>query len=67
MAKANKLDIEYIDATPLKGHADYLKLNPLNRVPSFEGKDGYVLSECMAIAIYRKFVRIPEDNTLASI
>jgi hypothetical protein len=34
--------------------ADYLKLNKLGKVPTFEGADGFVLSECIAIAVYRK-------------
>jgi len=33
---------------------DYRKLNKLGRIPTFEGSDGYILSECIAIAIYRK-------------
>lgn len=39
---------------PAKGvSTDYLLLNKLGKVPTFQGADGYVLSECMAIAIYR--------------
>jgi elongation factor 1-gamma len=52
VAKANKLDLEIVDATSVKDTPEYLKINPLNKVPSFEGSDGYVLTECMAIAIY---------------
>lgn len=33
---------------------DYLKLNKLGKVPTFEGADGFVLSECIAIAVYCK-------------
>ena len=33
---------------------EYRKLNKLGKVPTFEGSDGYILSECLAIAIYRK-------------
>lgn len=40
---------------PAKGVSDdYRKLNKLGRVPTFQGSDGYVLSEVIAIAIYRK-------------
>ena len=40
---------------PAKGVSeDYQKLNKLGKVPTFEGADGYVLTECMAIAIYSK-------------
>jgi hypothetical protein len=35
--------------------ADYLKLNKLGKVPTFEGADGFVLSECIAIAVYCKY------------
>lgn len=55
VAKANnlKLDIEHTE--PAKGVSDdYRKLNKLGKVPTFEGSDGYILSECLAIAIYRK-------------
>jgi len=31
---------------------EYLKLNKLGKVPTFEGADGFVLSECVAIAVY---------------
>ena len=53
VAQANnlKLDIEHTE--PAKGVSqDYLKLNKLGKVPTFEGQDGYILSECIAIAIY---------------
>ena len=53
MAKANNLNLEVAERTPEKDFpVEYLKLNPLNKVPSFEGADGYVLTECIAIAIY---------------
>ncbi len=53
VAKANKLDLEIVETEPAKGvPAEYLKINPLGKVPSFEGADGYVLTECIAIAIY---------------
>lgn len=34
---------------------EYLKLNKLGKVPTFEGADGFVLSEAIAIAVYREF------------
>lgn len=37
---------------------EYLKLNKLGKVPTFEGADGFVLSECIAIAVYRKLFPI---------
>jgi elongation factor 1-gamma len=33
---------------------DYLKVNKLGKVPTFVGADGFVLSECIAIAVYCK-------------
>lgn len=38
--------------------AEYLKINPLGKVPTFQGEDGFVLSECIAIAIYREFPKL---------
>jgi len=53
VAKANNVDLEIVDTEPAKGvSAEYLKLNPLGKVPTFVGTDGYVLHECIAIAIY---------------
>ena len=53
VAKANNLDLEIVQTEPAKGvSTEYLKLNPLGRIPTFEGGDGYVLTECIAIAIY---------------
>lgn len=53
VAKENNIDLEVVETTPAKGvSADYLKLNKLGRVPTFEGADGFVLSEMMAIAVY---------------
>ncbi|KAK5128791.1 hypothetical protein LTR85_000124 [Meristemomyces frigidus] len=53
VAKANGLELESVHTEPAKGVSDdYRKLNKLGKVPTFEGADGYILSECMAIAIY---------------
>ncbi|KAF1947483.1 hypothetical protein EJ02DRAFT_333727 [Clathrospora elynae] len=53
VAKENGLEIEFVETEPAKGvSADYLKLNKLGKVPTFEGADGFVLSECIAIAVY---------------
>ncbi|KAK3072128.1 elongation factor EF-1 gamma subunit [Teratosphaeriaceae sp. CCFEE 6253] len=53
VAKANGLELESVHTEPAKGVSEeYKKLNKLGKVPTFEGADGYVLSECMAIAIY---------------
>lgn len=56
IAKENNLDIEFIETEPAKGlSAEYKKLNPLGRVPTFEAPNGWVLSEVIAIAIYCTF------------
>ncbi|KAI9797512.1 MAG: hypothetical protein M1833_005423 [Piccolia ochrophora] len=63
VAKANKLELEDVHTEPAKGvSADYFKQNPLGRVPTFVGSDGYTLRECMAIAIY--FTSQNEKTTL---
>lgn len=55
VAKANDLDLEIVHTEPAKGvDTDYLKLNKLGKVPTFEGKDGFILTECIAIAVYGK-------------
>lgn len=60
VAKENGLDIEFVETEPAKGvSTEYLKLNKLGKVPTFEGKDGFVLSECMAIAVYCTFFSYP--------
>jgi elongation factor 1-gamma len=53
VAKANGLDIEEVIEDIVKGvSAEYLKINPLGKVPTFVGTDGFVLHECIAIAVY---------------
>lgn len=56
MAKANDVDLEIVEVDTASPSADYLKINKLGKVPTFEGEDGYVLYECMAIAIYSGFL-----------
>lgn len=55
VAKANNLDLEVEEIDTANASAEYLKLNPLSKVPTFVGADGYVLYECIAIAIYSTF------------
>lgn len=52
VAKANNLDLEVVETDTSKPTPEYLKYNKLSKVPTFVGADGYVLSECIAIAIY---------------
>ncbi|KAI0841393.1 glutathione S-transferase [Hypoxylon sp. FL0890] len=48
-----KLDIIYADKEKNKeNYEKLLQINPLGQVPTFVGADGYVLTECMAIALY---------------
>jgi hypothetical protein len=57
VAKANNLDLEVVHIETGPGVSqDYLKINKLGKVPTFVGADGYILSECMAIAIYGTFL-----------
>lgn len=56
VAKENKLDVELVETDPTSHPEsipkEYLKLNPLNKIPTFEGANGFVLTECIAIAVY---------------
>jgi hypothetical protein len=52
VAKANNLEIEVVETNTDKPTEEYLKYNALSKVPTFVGADGYVLSECIAIAVY---------------
>ncbi|KAH9909778.1 eEF1-gamma domain-containing protein [Xylariomycetidae sp. FL2044] len=52
VAKANSIDLDVVEVDTTKPTPEFLKLNPLGKVPTFEGADGYVLTECMAVAIY---------------
>lgn len=63
IAKENKLDIEFVDTNPGNGvSAEYQKLNPLKKVPTFQAPNGWVLTEVIAIAIY--FTSQNEKTTL---
>ncbi|KFY21400.1 hypothetical protein V493_07447 [Pseudogymnoascus sp. VKM F-4281 (FW-2241)] len=53
VALANNIELEIVNEDPREGVSEeYLKVNPLGKVPTFVGTDGFVLSECIAIAIY---------------
>lgn len=54
VAKANDLQLDIVEVDTTKPTPEYLKLNKLGKVPTFEGEDGYVLYECVAIAIYSR-------------
>jgi elongation factor 1-gamma len=55
VAKANGLDLEVVTVDTTNPTPEFLKVNPLAKVPVFAGSDGYVLTESMAIAIYRTY------------
>jgi elongation factor 1-gamma len=58
VAKANNLSLELVTIkSAQEATDDYLTLNPLGKIPTFVGSDGYNLSEAIAIALYSKFRR----------
>lgn len=52
VAKENNLDIELVETRPPVQDLEYFKLNPLGRIPTFVGANGFILTETMAIAVY---------------
>ena len=54
IAKAHglELDIIYADRDSKENHQKLLEINSLGQVPVFVGADGYVLTECIPIALY---------------
>lgn len=46
------MDLDVVEVDTTKPTPEFLKANPLSKVPAFVGTDGYVLTECIAIAIY---------------
>lgn len=54
-ARDNHLELELETVTSSSEASDaYRKLNPLAKIPTFVGADGYVVYECIAVAIYGK-------------
>ncbi|KAE8372062.1 hypothetical protein BDV26DRAFT_274917 [Aspergillus bertholletiae] len=56
-AKANDVELELVQVeanstAEFNKSAEYTKLNPLGKIPAFEGANGYTLSEAIAIAVY---------------
>lgn len=53
VAHENNLKLEIVETKPSDGVTDdYRKLNKLGKIPTFVGSDGFILSECIAIAVY---------------
>ena len=67
VAKENKLDIELVETKTPITDIEYIKLNPLGRVPTFVGANGFILTESMAIAIYcESCPALPPSRTISS-
>lgn len=63
VAKENNLELDLVETDSAKAAStDYLKLNKQGLIPTFEGTDGYVLTECIAIAIYGKRSQVYRNN-----
>lgn len=59
--EANKLDVEFVEAWPIKVDSskggvgdEYLAKFPPGKVPALERPDGFTLFECIAVSWYRK-------------
>ncbi|KAI0472060.1 eEF1-gamma domain-containing protein [Xylariaceae sp. FL0804] len=52
VAKAYGLELDIVEADTANPSPEFLKVNPMSRIPAFVGSDGYTLTECMAISIY---------------
>ncbi|OJJ33638.1 hypothetical protein ASPWEDRAFT_75570, partial [Aspergillus wentii DTO 134E9] len=59
IAELNKLDVELIEAWPIKVDkskggvgAEYLSKFPTGKVPALERPDGYTVYECIAVSLY---------------
>lgn len=54
------MDLELVRTEPnstatFNKSAEYTKINPSGKIPAFEGANGFVLSEVIALAIYGMF------------
>lgn len=54
VAKANNLDLELVETKAGGGNPSFLNINPLDKIPAFVGANGFTLSECLAISVYRE-------------
>jgi len=65
VAKATNLELELVTIGSSKeAPGEYRALNPLAKIPTFVGSDGYVLSECIAVAIYSALDANPRQTYL---
>ncbi|KAI1005304.1 Elongation factor 1-gamma 2 [Podosphaera aphanis] len=52
VAKANNIELEFVETEYGCATEEYRKLNKLGKVPTFVGADGFVLTETIAISVY---------------
>lgn len=52
IAKAYGLELDIVHATLGNPTPEHLAVNKLGRIPTFVDEEGFVLSECMAVALY---------------
>lgn len=64
VAKANGLDLDVVHIDFSNITEEHRKANKQGKVPTFIGSDGFVLTECIALAIYSTFV--PSNPFVAS-
>ncbi|GKT82236.1 elongation factor 1-gamma [Colletotrichum tofieldiae] len=64
IAEYNKLDVEFVEAWPIKVDAskggvgaDYLSKFPPGKVPALERPNGFTLYECIPVSVYLGIVR----------
>lgn len=55
-AQGLELDIVYADKDSKDNYEKLLAINPLGQVPVFVDVDGYVLTECIPIALYSTYL-----------
>lgn len=56
------MDIELVkteanSAASFNQSAEYTKVNPLGKIPAFEGANGFVLSEVIALVVYGTYLK----------
>ncbi|CAH0038212.1 unnamed protein product [Clonostachys solani] len=62
IAKAHKLELDIVYANLGNPSIEHLEVNSLGKIPTFVGEGGFVLSECIAVALY--FASQDENTTL---
>ncbi|CAI6093693.1 unnamed protein product [Clonostachys chloroleuca] len=62
IAKAHKLELNIVHANLGDPSPEHLEVNRLGKIPTFIGEGGFVLSECIAVALY--FTSQEENTTL---